>query len=90
LVFLSLSFCSFQLIQEELREKGIEAPESSSEAKDNEDTNDGEEDSGEDGSDGGNNGDAEDSSDHDEFPRRLTSPAEMLDNLPLRQFVYNL
>jgi hypothetical protein len=45
LVFLSLSVCSFQLIQEEMRGKGIEAPESSSKAEDNEDTDDSEEDS---------------------------------------------
>jgi hypothetical protein len=43
LVFLSLSVCSFQLIQEETRGKTIEAPESSSEAEDNEDADDGEE-----------------------------------------------
>jgi hypothetical protein len=72
LVFLSLSICSCQLIEEETRGKGIEAPECSSEAEDNEETDDGEEDSGEDNGDGSNSGDAGDddgaeaSSDHDD------------------------
>jgi hypothetical protein len=56
LVFLSLSICSFQLIQEEMQGKGIEAQESSSKAEDNEDADDGEEESGEDGGDGSTSG----------------------------------
>jgi hypothetical protein len=75
------------LIKEELRGKGIETPESSSEAEYNEDTDDGKEDFGEDGGDDSNSGDAEDSSATMSLPRRLTSPAETLENLPLRQFV---
>jgi hypothetical protein len=72
LVFLSLSICSFQLIQEETRGKSIEAPESSSEAEDNEDANDGEEDSSEEGGDGssssdeGDDDEADGSFDHDD------------------------
>jgi hypothetical protein len=57
LVFLSLSVCSFQLIQEETRGRSIEAPESSSEAEDNKDADDGEKDSGEEGGDGSSSGD---------------------------------
>jgi hypothetical protein len=63
LVFLSLSVCSFQLIQDEVRGKGIEAPEFSFEAEDNEDADDSE---GEDDGDGSSSGDEEDSSNHDE------------------------
>jgi hypothetical protein len=71
------------LIQEEMHGKGIEVPESSSEADDNEDTDDEEEGSGEEGGDGSNSGDdgAKASSEHDDAPRRLTSPAEMLEHL---------
>jgi uncharacterized protein YqhQ len=47
LVFLDPFICSFQLIQEETRGKGIEALEFSSKDEDNEDTDDVEEDSGE-------------------------------------------
>jgi hypothetical protein len=66
LVFLSSFVCSFQLIEEERRGKGIKEPESSSEDEDNEGTNNAEEDSGEDGGDSSSNGDAEDSFDHEE------------------------
>jgi hypothetical protein len=87
LVFLDPFICSFQLIQEEMRGKGIEALESSSKDEDNEDTDDVEEDSGEDGGDGSSSGDGEDSSNHDESSPKVASPVEMLENLPLRQFV---
>jgi hypothetical protein len=86
LVFLDPFICSFQLIQEETRGKGI-ALESSSKDEDNEDTDDVEEDSGEDGGDGSNSCDGEDSSNHDESSPKVASPVEMLENLPLRQFV---
>jgi hypothetical protein len=48
------------LIQEEMCGKGIEVPESSSEAEDNEDADDEEEGSGEEGCDGSNSSDDED------------------------------
>jgi hypothetical protein len=66
LVFLDSFVCSFQLIEEERRGKGIKAPESSSEDVDNEGTNNVEEDSGEDAGDSSSSDDAEDSSDHEE------------------------
>jgi hypothetical protein len=60
------------LIQEEMRGKGVEVPDSSSEAEDNEDADDEEEGSGEEGGDGSSNSDdgdddgAEVGSDHDD------------------------
>jgi hypothetical protein len=59
------------LIQEEMCDKGVEVPESSSEAEDNEDANDKEEGSGEDGGDGSSSDDGDDdraeaSSEHDD------------------------
>jgi hypothetical protein len=65
-------FVLLQLIQEEMHGKGIETPESSSEAEDDKDANDGEEDSREDSDDGSNSGDDRDddragaSSEHDD------------------------
>jgi hypothetical protein len=66
LFFLDSFVCSLQLIEEEKRGKGIEAPEPSSEDEDNEDTDNAEEDSGKDGGDSSSSGDVEDSSDHKE------------------------
>jgi hypothetical protein len=66
LVFLDFFVCSFQLIEEESRGKGIVAPESSSEDEDNEDTDHVEGDSREDGGDSSRISDVVDSSDHEE------------------------
>jgi hypothetical protein len=78
------------LIQEEMRGKGIEVPESSSEAEDNEDADDEEEGSGEEGGDGSSSSDDGDDDGAElvlnmmTLPRRLTSPAEMLEHIFLK------
>jgi hypothetical protein len=67
--FLDSFLCSFQLIEEERRGKGIEIPESSSEDEDDEGTENAGEDSGENGSDGSSSSsssDVEGSPDHEE------------------------
>jgi hypothetical protein len=67
LVFLDFFLCSFQLIEEERREKSIELPESSSEDEDEEGAENAGEDSDENGSDSSGSGiDVEESFEHKE------------------------